>query len=276
MISKSTTWFSGITAYVNFIWARRLDRRFAVLPVNFATLAILFVFIVGIALLIKYADPVFHAWVQSPDRGNSQFFQVITRLGKVHWVLIPTGIALIIFSFINAKRFKGQKQLVWHRVLLNLWFAFSAIAYSGIMTVLLKNLFGRARPQFTPDNLVWLYKPFEFDYQFASFPSGHATTGAAIAMTLMLLFARWRWFFALAGLLIAISRPVLGVHFPSDVAAGVLFGAGFVWVYARIFARKRVLFKFDPSGKLQLRGEKSANMRLIGKMSREILGGRKA
>lgn len=226
----------------------------------------------AIGLLIMYIDPIFIEWVRQPDRQAPQIFQWVTRLGKVHWVLIPTGIALIILSVFRANRFKGNSNLVWHRLFLNVWFAFTSIAYSGLLVMLLKNIFGRARPPVTPENTIWLYQPFEFSYDFASFPSGHATTGAAIAMVLILLFPRWKYFFAIAGILIAISRPVLGVHFPSDVLAGAVFGAGFVWVYARIFARKRLLFKFDTQGKLQLRGEGRGKMHLLSAMARQILG----
>jgi len=54
--------------------------------------------------------------------------------------------------------------------------------------------------------------------------------------------------FVVAGVWVALSRPALGVHFPSDVFAGFCLGAGFTWFYARSFARKRLLFGFDEKG----------------------------
>ena len=63
---------------------------------------------------------------------------------------------------------------------------------------------------------------------------------------------RYRLFFAILGMWIAISRPVLGVHFPSDIVAGLTLGSGFTYVYARSFARKRLLFSFTADGALQV------------------------
>ncbi len=274
MAIKTVSWFSDILAYFAFVGARRKDNEHPVLPVLAGTVIPFLLVIFTIILLIIFVDPIFLAWIKQPDRDYPQIFQWITRLGQVHWVLVPTGIALIILSLFRANRFKGKQNLVWHRIFLNVWFAFTAIAYSGLLVMLLKNIFGRGRPPVTPEGAVWLFQPFDFSYNFASFPSGHATTGGAIAMVLILLFPRWKWFFILSGLAIAISRPVLGVHFPSDVLAGISFGAGFVWIYARIFAQKRLLFTFTRQGKLKLRGEGEGKMHLLGTMVAQTMSGK--
>lgn len=74
----------------------------------------------------------------------------------------------------------------------------------------------------------------------SSFPSGHAMSAATVYVTVAYLAARlqrqrWaRWVTVIGALvivvLIAASRVYLGVHYPSDVAAGVILGtawAGF-------------------------------------------------
>jgi undecaprenyl-diphosphatase len=68
-----------------------------------------------------------------------------------------------------------------------------------------------------------------------SFPSGHAANAAAVATILTLLVwpvisprAR-RWVTACAvafALITALDRVFLGVHFPSDVVGGLIFGVG--------------------------------------------------
>ena len=55
-----------------------------------------------------------------------------------------------------------------------------------------------------------------------SYPSAHATTSAAGARALGRLLPPAP-LYALAGVL-AISRPYLGVHYPSDTVAGVVLG----------------------------------------------------
>ena len=58
-----------------------------------------------------------------------------------------------------------------------------------------------------------------------SFPSGHAQAAASVFTYMWLLYPR-RWMWWSAGLfLAAVSRVYVGVHFPSDVFAGVLLGS---------------------------------------------------
>ena len=273
MKSGASSWAYDVAAYFRFVHFRRIDKRFSLFPTLTNSIAILTAFVTVIYALIIWADPQVLAWIRQPGREIPGIFQIITKLGQVHWMLTLTGVVVIALSVFNANRFEGYQNLVWHRIFLHAYFAFTSIAFSGILGMLLKNSIGRARPAFTPDGSIWMSIPFEFDYNFASFPSGHAITGGAIAVVLALLFPRWRWFFILTGLAIAVSRPVLGVHFPSDVVAGFAFGASFAWIYARQFARKRLLFKFDKNGTMVLRGEGRGKMHLVSAMTRNILKG---
>jgi undecaprenyl-diphosphatase len=55
-----------------------------------------------------------------------------------------------------------------------------------------------------------------------SFPSAHATTSFAAARAYRNLAPAWLLY--AAALILAISRPYLGVHYPSDVVAGAVLG----------------------------------------------------
>jgi len=83
----------------------------------------------------------------------------------------------------------------------------------------LKRIFGRTRPS--------LLKPtyfFQDTYTNLSFPSGHTTLVAAM---LSFLENKWKqkWILVfLALILVAISRVYLGMHYISDVIAGIILG----------------------------------------------------
>lgn len=57
-----------------------------------------------------------------------------------------------------------------------------------------------------------------------SFPSGHTLHAFAFGIVAIAYFPALAWLLAPFMLLVAASRVVLGLHYPSDVAAGALLG----------------------------------------------------
>jgi undecaprenyl-diphosphatase len=120
-------------------------------------------------------------------------------------------------------------------------FLLIAVATGWILSSLLKAAFDRPRPELVP-HLMRVY--------FSSFPSGHSMMSATVYGTLgavlssLVTLRRLKVYFlaiaaVLAGL-VGISRLYLGVHYPTDVAAGWSAGvawATFCWLISRRLKR---------------------------------------
>ncbi len=95
--------------------------------------------------------------------------------------------------------------------------AMYVILFSAYATLLAKNLFGMPRP---PE---YLHKVTENDF---GFPSGHAQVSSGFWGYLGIRSKRNRIIIvgAIAVILVSLSRLYLGVHYPGDVAGGIIFG----------------------------------------------------
>jgi undecaprenyl-diphosphatase len=57
-----------------------------------------------------------------------------------------------------------------------------------------------------------------------SFPSSHAVNNFAVATLFSFFYRKWTWAFVSWASLVALSRPAVGVHYPSDILGGALIG----------------------------------------------------
>ena len=93
-----------------------------------------------------------------------------------------------------------------------------------------KLAYARPRPHLTP----WLDSAGDFSY-----PSGHAAGSMVVLFAAALLVRdRWvRWPLLGIAFAIGITRPMLGMHWPSDVVGGWMWGAGFALIGAGVAVR---------------------------------------
>ncbi len=59
-----------------------------------------------------------------------------------------------------------------------------------------------------------------------SFPSGHTLHAVSFSMVLLHYYPEWALLVVPFALLVALSRVILGLHYPSDVLIGAFLGAG--------------------------------------------------
>jgi undecaprenyl-diphosphatase len=100
-----------------------------------------------------------------------------------------------------------------------------AMALTGLLGVLLysllKRLFVRERPFITHQTISQAAAPLDR----YSFPSGHTLHAVSFTWQAAAHFPELGWVLLPLAALIAASRVVLGLHYPTDVLAGATIGA---------------------------------------------------
>ena len=131
----------------------------------------------------------------------------VTRLGD-GWIWYALGFLLLGFG--GPQRFAAVS-------------AAGAAAVFGIFVFkALKHLSQRQRPcQIEPHCWSRILPPDKF-----SFPSGHTMTAFSIALVISYFYPSLEGVLLFLALNIAVSRIVLGMHFLSDVLAGMVLGVG--------------------------------------------------
>lgn len=181
------------------------------------TLLIVFTLIFGIiaffheSRLGKWIDNEVYEFIYASESFiTTSILLGTTKIGEV-WAMVCLSLMLV--AYLMLKRYKIEA----------LFFVIT-MSLSGILNPLLKNIFDRERP-----TLLRL-----IDISGFSFPSGHAMGSTSFFGSAMYIAQR-RASGSTKGviiglcvaliLLISISRVYLGVHYPTDIIAGIIGGA---------------------------------------------------
>jgi membrane-associated phospholipid phosphatase len=166
--------------------------------------------------------------VDHRDEWSTDALQLFTWLGDTHLVIV-LAVVVGIVEYVRRPS---------HWIL-----PFLAVVIGGqvVLTNGVKAILDRVRPEFNP--IAETLGP--------SFPSGHSAVAAAFFGAAALLMSRGRLpheralIFGLAGGIaagVACSRIMIGVHWLSDVVAGVLFGWAWLSACSIAFGGRRLRF----------------------------------
>jgi len=98
--------------------------------------------------------------------------------------------------------------------------AILALFFGQIFVQSLKKLMSRERPY----KILKHLHTFGIEMRDYSFPSGHTTASFSLATTIALNMPKTTFVVILLAFIIGMSRVYLGVHYPTDVAAGIFIG----------------------------------------------------
>ena len=108
----------------------------------------------------------------------------------------------------------------WRRRVYSILFILLAIIFSrGFFVPLINVVFPRMRPFEALG-----FEPMTHAPQTPSFPSGHAAIFFSLATAVFFLRPKWGVAIGIATFFIGVARVFSGVHWPTDIAGGILVG----------------------------------------------------
>ena len=195
----------------------------------------------------------------------------ITNYGRSNIFLYPFGVVLLVLAAALSPSLSRTSQSVLAVLAVRFGFLFVAIGAPSLFATIVKRLIGRARPYVGSHDDPFSYMPFIWRPEYASMPSGHATTATAAAIAIGAVWPRLRAVMWLYALIIMATRILIFVHHPSDVLGGAIVGVIGALMVRRWFAARRL--GFSPA---DLQPYPWPSWSRFKATAREIVGGRAA
>ncbi|MEA2091805.1 MAG: phosphatase PAP2 family protein [Campylobacterota bacterium] len=169
----------------------------------------------------------------------------ISILGESHWYIGSAIIGYLFFKYYKKNELYKQRFL----------FLLYINIFSGLVSLILKQLFGRIRPWgLRPNHDEYgflLFQNFDIGFTekmkyhfitladapttYTSFPSGHTTTVFAFFTYLSIFFPKQIYIWLGGAVILACSRILANDHFISDIFAGILVGTiSTMFIYSKM------------------------------------------
>lgn len=101
---------------------------------------------------------------------------------------------------------------------------FLLIWLGATLSMLLKLLYRRQRPYHSSDTIInYTDKEHTSITDIYSFPSGHTFSATLLCLILLSKYPN-EFVFNIVSILVGFSRIFLGVHYPTDIIGGIIFG----------------------------------------------------
>ena len=198
--------------------ARRLGRR---VPLVAGIVAVVMAALLGLVIMARFDGLPF----EFDEEWAEELFEARGPVGDI-FAFFMNDLGGGVFGVFVVPILTAVVLLICRRPWGALYFIIASAASAGVVQIL-KNLFGRARPE---DILV--------HSDFGSVPSGHVANAATIAVAIGVIVPIVSVWIAGAAytVLMAVSRTYLGAHWLSDTIGGLLVGAGVALLLGAVMA----------------------------------------
>ncbi len=192
-----------------------------------------------------YIDKTIAKYFLSNVKTYEEIGDIISIFGESHWYIVSAILGYVFFKFY-------KKNIVYANRFL---FLLYINLFSGIISLILKQLFGRIRPwglKNNGDEYGFLaFQNFDMGFiekmkyhfltvadaptTYTSFPSGHTTTVFAFFTYLSIFFPKYIYIWFMGAVILASSRLLANDHFISDIFAGILIGTlSTMFIYSKM------------------------------------------
>ncbi|MCI4660073.1 phosphatase PAP2 family protein [Cryobacterium zhongshanensis] len=193
------------------------------LPLGLSVVAVIAVTIAGFLVSSSPAWTSVDLAIVNAVGGTQTGFADGIAVG-INWVFGPP-MAVLITLLVAASVLAFSRRLVT-----TVWFVF-LVAVPWLGSDVIKLLVHRVRPNFPA-----LVHPIIATPTSWSFPSGHTAFAASLSLALIVILWKSRWHRltvvagVVLGLTVAVSRVYLGVHYPTDVLASLVYSVAAVTI----------------------------------------------